>query len=305
MPHRRAVLAMVLVTLLWSLAGVVTRHLSAARFEITFWRSLFNACALALFLSLSTGPRAVLRTLRDGGRELWLSGLAWGTMFTAFMLALTWTTVANVLVTMAIEPLIAAFLARVVLGDRVPRRTFVASLVAGLGITWMYSSELQRSDGGHVLGTLVALAVPIAAACNWMLIQRAARNARRAPPDMRASVLVGAMLSALVTLPLALPSTASVHDLSLLAFLGVFQLAVPCLLVVAVARVLPAPELALLSLLEVLFGVAWAWLGAGERPPGTALAGGALVLAALVGNELLETMTEPSIDTAGGPPRSP
>jgi drug/metabolite transporter (DMT)-like permease len=62
---------------------------------------------------------------------------------------------------------------------------------------------------------------------------------------------------------------------------------VPCLLVVRLTRELPAPEIALLGLLEVVFGVAWVWLGANERPGASALQGGALVLGALVLNEFL------------------
>ncbi|HMX09400.1 MAG TPA: EamA family transporter, partial [Burkholderiaceae bacterium] len=98
--------------------------------------------------------------------------------------------------------------------------------------------------------------------------------------------LVGALLSSAVTLPLAWPLQASNHDLLLLAGLGVFQLALPCLMVVGLTRVLPAPEISLLGLLEVLFGVLWAWLGAGEAPGSSALVGGTLVLGALVANEL-------------------
>jgi len=98
--------------------------------------------------------------------------------------------------------------------------------------------------------------------------------------------LIGALLSALSSLPLAWPLQASNHDLSLLALLGVVQLAVPCLLMVRLSRQLPAPEMALLALLEVIFGVAWAWLGAGEQPARTVLFGGGLVLAALVANQL-------------------
>ena len=60
-----------------------------------------------------------------------------------------------------------------------------------------------------------------------------------------------------------------------------------CLMAVAAARVLSAPEMALLGLLEVIFGVLWAWLGAGETPAAAVLVGGALVLGALVANELL------------------
>jgi len=135
----------------------------------------------------------------------------------------------------------------------------------------------------------VALAVPVAAAVNWTLLQHL--KSQDNPPDMLAAVLVGATLSALVTLPLALPFAATPHDLSLLALLGVFQLAIPCLLAVAVARVLPGPEMSLLGLLEVVFGVLWAWLGAGEAPSAAVLGGGLLVLLALVGNELLGLRT--------------
>jgi drug/metabolite transporter (DMT)-like permease len=81
------------------------------------------------------------------------------------------------------------------------------------------------------------------------------------------------------------------HDLALLALLGIVQLAIPCLLAVRLTRVLPGPEIALLALLEVIFGVAWAWLGAGEEPGNAALTGGTLVLAALLGNELLALRT--------------
>jgi drug/metabolite transporter (DMT)-like permease len=102
---------------------------------------------------------------------------------------------------------------------------------------------------------------------------------------MLPAVLLGALLSAAVTLPLALPLSATAHDLSWLALLGVFQLAIPCLLVVRLSKVLPAPEISLLGLLEVIFGVVLAWVGAGEVPGPDALAGGALVIAALIGNE--------------------
>jgi drug/metabolite transporter (DMT)-like permease len=110
--------------------------------------------------------------------------------------------------------------------------------------------------------------------------------------DMLPAVLIGAVLSALATLPLAYPLQASAHDLGLLALLGVVQLAIPCLLAVRLSRELPAAEISLLSLLEVLFGVTWAWLGAGEEPSSATLIGGALVIAALVINELLALTQE-------------
>jgi drug/metabolite transporter (DMT)-like permease len=287
MSHGRAVALMVLVTLLWSIAGVVTRHLDAARsFEVTFWRSLFNAIALLAILAVMRGA-GLWRTFAAGGRLLWISGISWGIMYTAFMIALTLTSVANVLVTMAVGPLITALFSRIFLAHRLPARTWLAILAAAAGIAWMFGEEAAR--GVSLLGSLVALAVPLAAAVNWTLLQQLASRARdsgEAAPDMLPAILLGALLSAAATLPLAWPLQASGHDIGLLSLLGAVQLAIPCLLVVRVAQHLPSHEVALLALLEVIFGVALAWIGAGEQPAVSTVYGGLLVLGALVGNEL-------------------
>jgi drug/metabolite transporter (DMT)-like permease len=290
MTHRQAVGVMVAATLMWSIAGVVSRFLESARgFEVTFWRSAFNALALVLLLGWLKGPAPLWAALRGGGRALWLSGACWAVMYTAFMMALTLTSVANVLVTMSLGPLFTALLSRAALGHRLAPRTWAAIAVAGVGIAWMYGHEVTGNDPRALLGTAVALAVPLAAAVNWTLLQhlKARGQAGKTPPDMLSAVLIGALLSAAVTLPLAWPLTASPHDLGLLALLGGVQLAIPCLMVVAVARVLSGPEISLLGLLEVIFGVLWAWLGANEAPSLAVLGGGLLVLLALVGNEVL------------------
>jgi drug/metabolite transporter (DMT)-like permease len=286
MTHRQAVLTMMAVTLMWSIAGVVTRQLEAARsFEITFWRSGFNAAALVLLLSWWRGPAALWHSLRHGGALLWVSGLCWCVMYTAFMVALTLTTVANVLITMALAPLFTALIARWLLGHRLAARTWCAIFVAGGGIAWMYGQQVGAGDARQMLGTAVALSVPVAAAVNWTLLQQRRDDAAANTGDMLPAVLIGALLSAALTLPLSWPFAASAHDVGLLALLGVVQLAIPCLLAVTAARVLSAPEAALLALLEVIFGVAWAWLGAGEAPGVAVLGGGALVLGALAANE--------------------
>ena len=292
--HSRAVLLMVLVTLMWSIAGVVTRHLEAARsFEVTFWRSAFNVLALTVALLAIRGPK-LLADMRRGGWPLWVSGLCWMVMYTNFMVAITLTTVATVLITMSIAPLLTALFARLFLHHRLPRRTWVAIAVAGVGIAWMFGQQaFGRTSAGNasMTGALVALGVPIAGATNWVLLQhlhqRHARDPSIQEPDMLPAVLLGALLSAAITLPLSLPFSATAHDLSLLALLGVVQLAIPCLLVVQLTKVLPAPEISLIGLLEVIFGVLLVWVGAGEAPGPTALSGGALVIGALLFNEWL------------------
>jgi len=280
--HTKAVFLMVAVTLMWSTAGVITRHLEHARsFEVTFWRSFFTVASLLVILPFFQG-REVFARIRNGNTALWVSGLCWSVMFTAFMVALTLTSVANVLVTMSVGPFLTALMARVFIGHRIPLRTWVAIFVAGAGIAYMYAAQMS---GGQVAGTLVALCVPMAGAANWTIVQRS--QARGLNVDLVPSVLVGAVISTVATLPLAMPFQASAHDIGLLAVLGLVQLAIPCALSVMCARVLKAPEIALLALLEVIFGILLAWLGADEVPSATVLAGGTLVIGALVANELV------------------
>lgn len=272
---------MLVVTLLWSTAGVVSRQLESARgFETTFWRSAFTVLPLVAWLLVTQGL-GVLGTLRQGGRALWVSGLCWSAMFTCFMVALSFTTVANVLITMSLAPLFTALLARGVLGQPIAPRTWVAIAGAGAGIAWMYGHALS-TEPRHLVGSAIALGVPVAAAINWIVLQR-----RGGSVDLVPALVIGALLSCVITLPLAWPLQAGSSDLLWLAALGVFQLAVPCVLAVVLARHLPAAEMSLLALLEIVFGIAWTWLWGGERPEAAVLMGGSLVLGVLAIHQLL------------------
>lgn len=287
--HSRAVMLMVLCALLWSTAGVVTRYLESARsFEVTFWRSFFTVLSLLVILPLFKG-RAVFGQMRRGGPSLWLSGLCWSVMFTAFMVALTLTTVANVLITLALGPLLTALVARLFTSHRIPPRTWMAIALAGVGIVWMYGGQADLS--AQLTGTLVALLVPIAGASNWTVVQHSQAHGQKI--DLIPAVLVGAVISSLVTLPLAWPFAATSHDVSLLAFLGLTQLAIPCVLSVWCASKLKAPEISLLALLEIIFGILLVWLGAGEAPGDSVWYGGALVISALVMNEIMGWRNKP------------
>jgi drug/metabolite transporter (DMT)-like permease len=275
---------MIVAATLWSIAGVVTRQLapslqSEGRFEVTFWRSLFAALFVGGYFLLVR--REGWRPLVASGWPGLVSGLMWAVMFIAFMLALTFTTVANTLLVLSLGPLITALLARAVIKAPIAPRTWVAIAAATAGILWMAMQAAPASAGGRPLaGMLIAFAVPIASAINLVTLQKT-----RARVDLVPAVFVGGVVSAALVLPLAVPFQAAPRDLLLLAVLGFFQLGLPCMLMVVAARSLSAPEVSLLALLEVVLGPIWAWLGAGEVPATATLAGGALVLGALVANE--------------------
>lgn len=272
---------MIIAPLLWSTAGVVTRHIEAAgRFELVFWRSFFAAAFVFAAWALVTRENP-LRAARATGWTGIASGAMWAVMFTAFMIALTLASTANVLVAMSISPILTAVAARLLLSDPVPLRTWIAALAATAGLAWMFGEGFGAEGGRQLAGMAVALLVPFAATTNVVMLRRA-----RARVDLVPAVMIGGVLSCLAALPLALPFTATGRDLLFLALLGFFQLGLPCMLYVMASRSLHAPELALLALLEVVLGPLWSWLGADEVPAGATLAGGAIVLGALAGNEL-------------------
>ena len=285
--HGRAIVLMVAAAVLWSMAGVVSRWLSPGllaegKFELVFWRSLFAALGVAGYLAWTRYD--LLGWVRRAGWPGLVSCLCWGGMFTAFMVALAYTSVARVLVVSALGPLMTAVLARVLLRAPLPTRTWLAIIAASIGLTWMVAHAGQggaRPAGHDLLGMAIAALVPLCSAINLVTLQRFGRAL-----DLVPAVMGGAVLSTVFAFFLLGGFSATVLDVGLLGALGLLQLALPCALMVVAARHLSAPEVALLALLEIVLGPIWAWLGAGEVPAQATLAGGALVLAALVGNEL-------------------
>ncbi|MCC6609544.1 MAG: DMT family transporter [Burkholderiales bacterium] len=278
--HTVGIATMVLCTLLWSIAGLLAREASVANgWEVTFWRSTVLAAFIAAVMLTRHRARALGRVMAMGWPGL-VSGVAWAVMFTCFMLALTRTTVANTLFIMAILPFCAAIAGRLFLRERVPPRTWLAMAAAAAGVGLMFRDALLT---GNAAGSVIALAVPVAAAANYVAVKRGGGRV-----DFIAALGLGGLLSALVALPLAYPPSASAKDLALFGTLGVLQLGIPGILyvLIAVPR-LSAAEVGLLSLLEVIFGPLWVWLSRGEGPGALALAGGAIVVAALAANETI------------------
>jgi drug/metabolite transporter (DMT)-like permease len=178
-----------------------------------------------------------------------------------------------------------SLIARIFIGHKLPARTWGAIAVACAGIAYMFGQQLDVNQSGAMLGMAVAICVPMAAAVHWTVVQRAQAHGEQL--DFVPCVLIGAVISCLITLPLSFPLAATGSDVGWLALLGLVQLAIPCTLAVICARVLKAPEVSLLALLEVIFGILWAWLFAGEVPTQAVFIGGVLVIGALAANEAL------------------
>lgn len=290
--HRRGIAVLVLCTFLWSTAGLVSRASSVTNgWEAAFWRSLLLCAVIAALMIVQHRGDAVRKLVSMGWPGL-ASSLAWAAMLTSFMLALSLTTVANALLMMGVMPFCAAIAGRLFLGERVAAHTWLAIAGATVGIGVMFHDALGT---GNIAGSLIALVVPIAAAANTVAVKMG-----RGRVDLVPALLLGGAISVLIAWPLAGPFSASARDLALYGGLAVFQLALPCVLLVRV--VLPrlsAAEIGLLSLLEVVLGPLWVWLALGEAPAGAVITGGLVVLAAVAVNEVISLAIERHQATPG------
>jgi drug/metabolite transporter (DMT)-like permease len=260
--------------LFWSTGGPIFRHIRGAEdWTITFWRALFLVAALTIVLAVMERGRVVRAFMRSGWRGL-ASGLCFGVMMTGFMLALARTTVANTVLLMTAAPVFAALLGWAVLAERPRPFVWAAMAAAAGGVALMVATDL---GGGAMLGNLIALSIALAAAVN-IVILRGAREINMIP-----AIIIGGVISGLISLPLADHVGASGLNLFLIFVLGFVQLGCGAVLYIFGARHLQAVETTLIAMLESVLAPIWVWLLLGETPTPYGLAGGAIVFAAVVG----------------------
>ncbi len=269
--HRRGILLVALAVVVWSTGGPIVRAVEAETWTIVFWRTLFAAVAMFLYIALRERRRTV-----EVFRRVGLAGVAVGLCFasasTCFIIALSYTTVANVLIIQSLSPFIAALLGLAFLGERVPLRRWLAILAAVGGITLMMSASFGSSS---LAGDLLALVIAFAFATATVILRRHA-EVRMTPAACLAAVF-GFLFSLLFAEPLAV----SAGDLGFLALLGVGQLSLGLILYTTGARLIPAAEGTLITVSEAILGALWVWLLFAEDPGPHTIAGGAVVLLAL------------------------
>jgi drug/metabolite transporter (DMT)-like permease len=167
--HRRGVLLMVGATCCWASAGILVRNLSFTNgWEITFWRSLFMTLFILAVLVVRYRSSTWSRIKAVGGPGM-VVGALWALMYICFILALAHTTVANVLVLSSLSPFATALAGRLFLSERVLRRTWLAMGAALMGIVMMF---VESINSGGLGGNLIALAIPLAFACNIVILRR-------------------------------------------------------------------------------------------------------------------------------------
>ncbi len=262
-------------TLGWSLSGLFMRLLE----EPDPWRSngyrgLSMALAMTgyLLLRYGRGLPALLRATPPSA--ILLGGGFFAVGSSLYLVAFSLAPVADVAALGATAPLFAALFAWLALRETTPRAVLGAALVALLGVGLMVADKLALASDAW-LGQLVAIVVAAAFAAQTVALRRF-RGVEMLP-----AFVFGGLLVAVVMLGLAAQTLPSRHDLLLIFLMGVVQLALPIALYARGARYLPATQLALFALLDVVLNPLWAWVGVGEVPAGETAVGGLLIVGAV------------------------
>ena len=291
---RRGALLVACAAVCWSSGGLIARLVTTSPWTTSLWRSLFASLFLVVVLWIAR-RRSILAQWRDGGRPVVAVAVCMALASTCFLFSLAHTSVANTLILISTGPYVAGLLGWLWLGERVAPRTWLTMGVALAGAVIMVSDSYSR---GTIVGDLLALVMATSFAIATVLVRRYPET-----PMAPASALA-TTLTALVALPFSEPLETGPRDLALLTLFGVGNYGTGFLLFMAGARSIPAAQSALVGMLETVLGPLWVWLVLNERPGAATLMGGALILAALLANTLLDGVTRETARRCRATPES-
>lgn len=275
--RRRGRAYVALAAIAWSTAGLLQRELTVGIGTQLAGRALFAVLGIVVYVAVSERGH-VVHAFRAIGRAGIVIALLMAVSSGAFIVALNYTSVANVLFLLALAPVLAAALGTLV-GEHVARRTWIAIGIALAGVALMVGGPSRPSAAGIALSLLVA-----ASFAAVIVLTRHHREVSMAPATCLSQALVF-----VCALPFASASEVGPKDLALLVGLGVGQIGLGLIFLTIGARLIPAAEVGLITLLEIVLGPLWVWIALGEQPSATTLAGGAIVLSAVA----IEAIGEP------------
>ncbi len=277
--HRHGVLFVFAAGVLLSTVGLGIRLIEdAVVWQILLYRSISLTVLLYIVLRLRSGESPFAQVRRIGFAAV-IAGFSLVVAYSGGIYAIQTTSVANAMLLFATAPFMAAILGWIILRERVRRATWIAIGVAIAGIAIMVSN---KSGGVALIGSLAALG----SALGFAVFTVALRWGKSG--EMLPSVFLSGIFAIFITFAICRISGLSVvlsaNDGSIAMGMGVFQVGAGLILYTLGSRSLPAAELALLSLAEVLLGPLWVWVFLGETATVNTLIGGAILLAAIAGN---------------------
>jgi drug/metabolite transporter (DMT)-like permease len=276
------VLLVVAATLCWSFGGAIDRFISAPNtWTVVFWRSVFAGLFIVCFMIARDGLAGAIALITSARWPTLIVGLLYTVSTVCFVLALSYTSVAKVLLIQSSSPILAAGMAWLLLRERVAWYTMIAIVAVVAGITTIVSGSLSVG-GTSLLGDILSL-IMVSAFTLTIVISRKYPGIRMTP-----AILLGVVVAGIIASTQASTLSVTLPDLGWLAIFGMVNLGLGLALFVTGARLIPSVLSALLSVIEPILGPVWVWLFHSEVPGGLVLVGGSVVIAALVFNMIFD-----------------
>ena len=263
----------------WSFGGALARFLSVTdSWSIIFWRSGWAAAFLIGYMLKRDGVGRAILHFRAMGLPGFAVSLCFATASMAFVVALHYTSVANILLVQAGGPLIAASLAWLFFREKVSLGTWIAiaTVILGIGVMESESLDGQISPIGGLLSLTISLVFAVAT-----VITR-----RYAHVEMIPAVTLGVLISFGVSAFNVHSFAVTPVDMLVLFAFGALNLGWGLAMFVGGARRIPASIASLIGTAEPVLGPIWVWLIHSETPSLMTLIGGLIVLGALIGHSL-------------------
>lgn len=279
--YLNGVVLVLMAGVFWSSMGLGIRMIEVANvWQILFYRSIALAIFLFLVISFRSGFKP-LQTIGRAGMAGAIGGIALVVAFAGGIYAIQTTSVANAMFLFAAAPFLAALLGWVMLRESVRQATWVAMIVAMIGIAIMVVNGISA---GQLSGNLSAILSAFGFAV-FTIALRWGKLEDMMPAVFMAgffAIIIAAAVCLLKGFSFAIPA----KDAAIALGLGVFQVGLGLTIFTIGSKVVPAAELALLSMTEVLLGPLWVWLFLGETANLYTLTGGAVLMLAIAGNAL-------------------
>ncbi len=252
--------------------SLLIRMISVGGWTLVFWRGLLMGSTLLLGVAV-TNRGAFVRTVGSIGKIGVLAAALQAAGSICFVMSILNTQVANTLIILGSIPMFAAIFSTVFLKERASLHTWLAIPVAAIGIAITVHGGLEL---GQWKGDLLAFVTACCGSTHLILL-RYARD-RNMTPSAALGGLFGASAAFVVAPTIAVPSA----DIPYIAILGTVVIPIAFACFVTAPRYIPAPEMSLVVLMEMVLGPYWVWLGLGEQPTNSALLGGGIVLVTLI-----------------------
>ena len=252
--------------------------------QILFWRAFFFSITLSLFLYFVYRKEALF-IIKKSGIPGVIGGIAMAIGFTAYVFAMSETTVANVLFIISTQTIWLALFGFLFLKEKISFKTFLSIVLAMTGVLVMIGGSLNV---GSLRGNLIALFVPINFAFLVLLIRKYSNL------DLIPALFYGGLIITIVAFFKSETILISKHNLLVGFLLGTFQHAFGFICLVIAARTTPAVVVGLLMLTETLLGPFWVWIFLNEIPSLSVFIGGSIITLAVIFKSLEQRYSRPS-----------